>query len=91
MVNWKILYNKKTILHIEKLKRAGFSEKTKKVVQSIQEDPFNPSHCFEKLVGNLKGYYSKRINIKHRIVYSVDIETQTIFIYTYVMWSHYES
>lgn len=88
MVKWEIVYNKKTIKHIENLKKSHLLEKIKKIVASIKENPFSPANSFEKLVGDLKGYYSKRINIKHRIVYSVNTENHTIYICS--MWSHYE-
>ncbi len=88
VVEWKIVYNKKKIKHVENLKKSGLLDKTKKITDSIKINPFSPENRFEKLVGNLKGYYSKRINIKHKIVYSVDIDSHTIHIQS--MWSHYE-
>jgi len=89
VVTWEVRYHKRINSHLKNLKAAGLIEKAKKVAESIEVDPFSTSHSFEKLVGKLKGYYSKRINIKHRLVYSVDTATQIVYIYS--MWSHYEN
>ena len=60
----------------------------RELVEIIKENPFKTSLPYEKLVGNLAGKYSRRINIKHRLVYSVLEEEKTIVILR--MWSHYE-
>ena len=85
---WKLLFNKKVEAHTRNLTSAGLAEKAKKVLQSIKEDPFSPSHRFEKLIGDLNGFYSKRINVKHRIVYKIDKANFTVYICS--MWSHYQ-
>lgn len=85
---WKLSFNKKTVTHVKNLKQAGLSEKAKKILNNIKEDPFSPMHGFEKLVGDLKGFYSKRINIKHRIVYKID--QKAFIVYICAMWTHYE-
>ena len=70
------------------LKQAGLLTATRELVEIIKENPFQTPPPYEKLVGNLSGKYSRRINIKHRMVYSVLEEEKTIIILR--MWSHYE-
>ena len=88
MVAWKLLFSKKAQTHAKNLKKAGLEHKAEKILDEMKLDPYNPLHGFEKLVGDLKGFYSRRINLKHRIVYQVDKEKLTIFVHA--MWSHYE-
>jgi len=70
------------------LKQAGLLMAARELVEIIKENPFQIPPPYEKLVGNLAGKYSRRINIKHRLVYSVLEEEKTIIILR--MWSHYE-
>jgi len=70
------------------LKQAGLLMAARELVEIIKENPFQTPPPYEKLVGNLAGKYSRRINIKHRLVYSVLEEEKTINILR--MWSHYE-
>jgi len=70
------------------LKQAGLSMAARELVEIIKQNPFQTPPPYEKLVGNLAGKYSRRINIKHRLVYSVQEEEKTIIILC--MWSHYE-
>ena len=69
---FRTLLTKQAVKDLDKLKQAGLSQKAKQIVDSLKDNPY----ClpYEKLVGNLKGFYSKRINIQHRIVYKVDEE-----------------
>lgn len=71
---------------LPKLKAAHLNDKFDKLVQVIKEDPFQTPPPYEKLVG--VPYYSRRINIKHRLVYSVSEEEKTVTIQS--VWSHYE-
>lgn len=73
---------------LNNLKQAGLSLAAKELVDIIKENPFQNPPPYEKLVGNLAGKYSRRINIKHRMVYSVHEEDKTVIILR--MWSHYE-
>jgi len=70
------------------LKQAGLLMAARELVEIIKENPFQTPPPYEKLVGNLAGKYSRRINIKHRLVYSVLEEEKTVIILR--MWSHYE-
>ncbi len=69
------------------LKQAGLEKKARALLQLLLEDPLrSPPEC-EKLTGDLKGCFSRRINIKHRLVYMVDEEAKTVKVLS--MWSHY--
>ena len=70
------------------LKAAGLERKTKELLNIISQNPFQNPPPYEKLVGNLNGLYSRRINIQHRLVYEV-IDDSTIFVRR--MWTHYEN
>lgn len=85
---YKIVYTKIALKDIEKLKAVGLSEKAKKLIEMIKLNPYATPPSYEKLVGDLAGAYSRRINIQHRLVYSVYEEEKTIKIIR--MWTHYE-
>ena len=84
----KLFYTKQAVKDIEKLKAAGLADKAKAIVDIVKSNPFASPPPFEKLVGDLKGLYSRRINRKHRIWYSVDSSSETVRIIR--LWSHYE-
>lgn len=71
------------------LKNEGLEKKAKKLLDVITNNPFLNPPPYEKLVGDLEGYYSRRINIKHRLVYRVLKEINTVVVHS--MWSHYEN
>lgn len=70
------------------IKQAGLAEKAKAILDILMADPFRRPPGYEKLQGDLHGYYSRRINIKHRLVYTVDEQMQVVHVLR--MWSHYE-
>ena len=82
---FKVLLTKQAVKDLELLKRSGLSSKAKSIVDTLKTNPFEQP--VEKLVGNLKGFYSKRINIQHRLVYKIDDKNQVVLIVS--MWSHY--
>ncbi len=86
---YNIVYRKQVIKDIPKIKSAGLSEKTKKLIDIIKQNPFQNPPPYEKLIGDLEGAYSRRINIQHRLVYQVLEEQKTIKIIS--IWSHYEN
>jgi len=88
MVSWSVILSKQAIKDVEKLKRAGLAQSAKELLILLAEDPFATLPKYEKLVGNLYGFYSRRINIQHRLVYSIDKESRVIHVLR--MWSHYE-
>lgn len=85
---YKIVYTKKSVRDIEKLKVAKLDQKTKSLIELVRENPFKTPSSYEKLQGDLSGAYSRRINIKHRFVYEVLEEEKTVKILS--MWTHYE-
>lgn len=87
MVEYKILYSKFAQKDAKKLSSANLQNKAKELIEIIKKDPFKNPPPYEKLVGNLKGAYSRRINIQHRLVYEVREEDKVIRVLR--MWSHY--
>lgn len=85
---YKIVYRKQAIKDIPKIKSAGLSEKTQRLIEVIKENPYKNPPPYEKLVGDLQGAYSRRINIQHRLIYQVYEEEKTVKIIS--IWSHYE-
>lgn len=85
-MNWKIEFSRNALKDTKKLQSANLSENVKSLINILKNNPYEPP--YEKLSGDLKGYYSRRINIKHRLVYSVDEDTKIIRVVS--VWSHYE-
>lgn len=85
---YKIVYTKTAAKDIPKLKAAHLDEKAKSLIEIIKSNPFQNPPPYEKLVGDLNGAYSRRINIQHRLVYQVYEKEQTIKIVS--LWTHYE-
>ncbi|MBS5776923.1 MAG: Txe/YoeB family addiction module toxin [Finegoldia magna] len=88
MVTYKIVYTKKATKDIKNLKSAGIDKKAKMLVELIKQNPYQTPPYYEKLQGELKGAYSRRINIQHRLVYEVFEKEKIIKIIS--LWSHYE-
>lgn len=94
---YKIVYEKQAVKDIKNLKSAGLDKKAKELIEIIRENPFKKPPEYEPLVGNLKGFFSRRINIQHRLVYQVYAEkfTEENMVYDGIvkvirMWTHYE-
>ena len=87
MVAYKIFYSKLAQKDAKKLSSSNLGIKTKELIEIIKKDPYQNPPPYEKLVGNLSGIYSRRINIKHRIVYEVRESDKVVRILR--MWSHY--
>lgn len=85
---YKIVYTKDAIKDIPSLKAAHLDAKAKELISLIREDPFAAPPRYEKLVGDLSGLYSRRINLKHRLVYQVFEDEKTVKIVS--MWTHYD-
>lgn len=86
---YKIEYHKKAVKEILKLKENNLDKKAKRLIDLIKENPYQTPPPYEKLVGDLQGFYSRRINIKHRLVYQINEEEKTIKIIS--LWSNYEN
>jgi len=85
---YSIVYTKKAINDIPKLKAAKLENKAKALIDLIRGNPYQTPPFYEKLLGDLQGVYSRRINIKHRLVYEVHEDTRVVKIIS--LWSHYE-
>ena len=85
---WKIVYTKQALKDAKKLSASGLREKAEKLLKILRVNPYQTPPPFEKLIGDLAGAYSRRINIQHRIVYQViDIEK---IVKVIRLWTHYE-
>jgi len=87
-VNWTLVYSKQAQKDAKKLKAANLKEKAIALLDTLATNPFQNPPPYEKLVGDLSGAYSRRINIQHRFVYQV-LEQERI-IKVLRMWTHYE-
>jgi Txe/YoeB family toxin of toxin-antitoxin system len=88
MVKWKLVYTKQAQKDAKKISSANLKEKTLKVLEILETDPYKSPPPFEKLVGDLTGTYLRRINIQHRVVYQ--IYEKEHFVKIIRMWTHYE-
>ncbi len=86
-MSWRILYSKYAQKDAKKLSAAGLDKKTKALIGILKEDPWRTPPPYEKLVGDLQGFYSRRITIQHRLVYEVRESDRTVRILR--MWSYY--
>jgi len=87
-VNWRVVYTRQAQRDARKLSSSGLKSKAEELLTIIAEDPYRRPPPFEKLVGDLAGAYSRRINIQHRLVYEVLDNERTVKVLR--MWSHYE-
>ena len=85
---YRIVYTKTAAKDVPKLKSAHLADKAKALIEIIRNDPYQVPPPYEKLVGDLNGAYSRRINIQHRLLYRVYEAEQTIKILS--LWTHYE-
>ncbi len=86
---YRVLLTKTAAKHVPLLKSARLSQKAQALIEILKENPFQNPPAYEKLVGNLSGAYSRRINRQHRLVYTVDEEQKEVKIVA--MWTHYEA
>jgi toxin YoeB len=87
-VSWQLIYTKQAQKDASKLATSGLKAKAQELLTVIKENPFQNPPPYEKLVGDLSGAYSRRINIQHRLVYELMPELQTVKVLR--MWTHYE-
>ena len=88
MVNWDIVYAKQAMKDAKKLAASGLKAKAQELLAVLANDPLQNPPPFEKLVGDLAGAYSRRINIQHRMVYEVFVKEKIVRVLR--MWTHYE-
>ena len=87
-MSWALVYSKQALKDAKKLKAAGLKPKAEELLAVLAKDPFQNPPAFEKLIGDLAGAYSRRINIHNRLVYEVLIKAKTVRVLR--MWTHYE-
>ena len=87
-MSWEVAYSRQAMKDARKLKAAGLKPKTEELLEILRLNPFQNPPPFEKLVGDLRGAFSRRINIHNRLVYEVFVEKRTVRVLR--MWTHYE-
>ena len=85
---WRVVFSKQAAKDAKKLSASGLKAKAQALIEVLTEDPFAVPPRYERLVGDLAGMYSRRINIQHRQVYEVFEEERTVRVLR--MWTHYE-
>lgn len=88
MVSWEVVFAKHAVKDAKKLATSGLKQKAQELLAVLANDPFQNPPPYEKLVGDLAGTYSRRINIQHRIVYEVFPNQRVVRVLR--MWTHYE-
>ncbi len=88
MVSWQLVFTKQAQKDAKKIAQSGLKPQAERLLEIIKENPFKNPPPYEKLVGDLSGAYSRRINIQHRLVYEVLDNLKTVKIIR--MWTHYE-
>jgi toxin YoeB len=86
-VSWRVLYTRQAQKDAKRLAAAGLKEKAQGLLRLLEEDPFQSPPPYEKLVGDLSGAFSRRLNIQHRLVYQVLEEEHIVKVLR--MWTHY--
>lgn len=87
-MTWRVILSRQAAKDAKNLARSGLKPQAEVLLRLLERDPFTTPPRFEKLVGNLHGFYSRRINIQHRLVYAVDREQKVVHVLC--MWTHYE-
>ncbi|MGR2740187.1 Txe/YoeB family addiction module toxin [Billgrantia sp. Q4P2] len=87
-MTWRLVYTKQAQKDAKKLAASGLKPKAQELLELISQDPYRKPPPFEKLIGDLAGAYSRRINIQHRLVYQVLEDERTVKVLR--LWSHYE-
>jgi len=87
-VSWRLVYTKAAQKDAKNLSAAGLKDNAQALLGILEENPYQTPPPFEKLVGDLSGAYSRRINIQHRLVYQVLDDERVVKVIR--MWSHYE-
>ena len=85
---WRVVFTKRALKDAKKLSAAGLRSKAETLLDILRENPYQTPPPFEKLIGDLSGAYSRRINIQHRLVYQIIDDEKTVKVIR--MWTHYE-
>ena len=87
-MNWRIVFTKQAQKDAKKISTSNLKPKAEKIIKILHQNPFQTPPPYEKLIGDLAGAYSRRLNIQHRIVYQVIDDEKIVKIIR--MWTHYE-
>ena len=87
-MSWKVVFTKQAQKDAKKISSAGLKQKAEKFINILRQDPYQNPPSFEKLVGDLSGAYSRRINIQHRLVYQIIDDEKVVKVIR--LWTHYE-
>lgn len=87
-MNWSLVFTKQAIKDAQKIAQSDLKPQTNQLLEILKEDPYRNPPAYEKLVGDLSGAYSRRINIQHRLVYQILDDIRTVKIIR--MWTHYK-
>ena len=88
MVSWKLVYTKQSLKDAKKVAKAGLRHQVENLLAILKANPYQTPPAYEKLVGDLAGAYSRRINIQHRLVYQIIKRQKTVKVIR--LWTHYE-
>jgi Txe/YoeB family toxin of toxin-antitoxin system len=87
-VIWQIILSRQATKDAKKIAQSGLKPQAKKLLELLEENPYKTPQPYEKLVGNLQGFYSRRISIQHRLVYQIVENEKAVHVLR--MWTHYE-
>lgn len=87
-MSWEVRLSRRAVRDVELLRAANLAARARRLIEVLQENPFSNPPPYEKLVGDLQGCYSRRINRQHRLVYEVDQDARQVRVLR--MWTHYE-
>lgn len=88
MVKWQLVYTSQALRDAKKISKSGLRNKVEALLEILKEDPFQTPPRYERLLGDIEGAYSRRINIQHRLVYQVLKKERIVKVIR--MWTHYE-
>jgi Txe/YoeB family toxin of toxin-antitoxin system len=88
MVNWRLVFTKLAQKDAKKIAHSGLKPHAERLLEILKENPYKNPPPYEKLIGDLTGAYSRRINIQHRVVYQILDDVKTVKVIR--MWTHYE-
>ncbi|MFH1021711.1 MAG: Txe/YoeB family addiction module toxin [Pseudomonadota bacterium] len=88
MVSWRLVFTKQAQKDAKKIAQSGLKPQAERLLELLKENPYKNPPPYEKLIGDLSGACSRRINIQHRLVYQVMADIQTVKVIR--MWTHYE-
>ena len=87
MVSWRLVFTKQAQKDAKKIAHSGLKPQAERLLETLQENPYKNPPPYEKLIGDLTGAYSRRINIQHRLVYQILDDIKTVKVIR--MWTHY--